>query len=135
MKRHLSLAMGFLLISILGHAQVTILARSHFGAVGACFDIAHFDAKGQWVQSRQGHLGDVNNLLDFSPSEDDRLVLKLREFRPDGKVILEIAYSVKYDENIRLIAIPDRGLDNVAVRLGQTLNWEDHVEWEFGLDD
>ena len=135
MKRHLSLAICFLLTSTLGHAQVTILARSHFGAIGACFDIAQFDAKGQWVQSRQGHLNDVNNLLDFSPSEDDRLVLKLREFRPEGRVILEIAFAVKYDENIRLIAVPERSLDNVAIRLGQTLTWEDHVEWEFGMDD
>ena len=136
------LALAFVsLQSAKSFSQVTILS-SGWGATGACYSLARYHGE-YFIEGHQGHLNEINNIEALDWALGDSLRLVITEMRPDGPVILERSYviewsfeeSVEDSNNWGFVAVTDRPIETLAIRLGKTYTWEDHVNWEFGLED
>ena len=133
------LALAFVsLQSAKSFSQVTILS-SGWGTTGACYSLARYHGE-YFIEGHQGHLKDFSNIESLGWIElGDSLRLVISEMRPDGPVILERSYVIEWSvddsNNWELVAVTDRPIETVAIRLGKTYTWEDHFNWEFGLED
>ena len=133
------LALAFVsLQSAESFSQVTILS-SGWKYTGACYSLTRYHGE-YFIEGHQGHLTDFSNIESLGLMElGDSLRLVITEMRPDGPVILERSYVIEWSvddsNNWEIVAVTDRPIETVAIRLGKTYTWEDHANWEFGLED
>lgn len=121
------------LVSLTASSQVTIMAGSHWGAMGCYFTLDQIDANGNVVATHSDRLFRKTSIDNMKASDDNTFRFRIHRFRPDGEVVVDKTYTVSRDEDGKMIAATEKPVTQAIIVLEGEFSWMDFERWNANL--
>ena len=122
-----------ILVSLTASSQVTVMAGSHWGAMGCYFTLDQIDSNGNVIATHNDRLFRKTSIEGMKASDDNTFRFRIHRFRSDGEVVVDKTYTVSHNVDGKLIATTERPVTQAVIVLEGGFSWMDYEMWNVDL--